>query len=122
MSQPDKDNHGQGHDAHGDGHGHGNQSRFIQHHYDDAKHQFDSGKLGIWLFLVQEVLFFSALFPQFVEPRAGSVGVQILLLATVLNAIGLVRRPRVPIMLLRAPALPAQSWGEVREVSAGPSR
>ncbi len=47
-------------DDHGHGHGHG--SRFIQHHYDDAQHQFDSGKLGIWLFLAQEVLFFSALF------------------------------------------------------------
>lgn len=53
-----------GHDAHGadghdDGHGH---SPWIQHHYDDAQHQFDAGKLGIWLFLAQEVLFFSALF------------------------------------------------------------
>ena len=35
-------------------------------------------------------LFVLALFPQFVQPEAGSVGVQILLLATVLNAIGLV--------------------------------
>jgi len=35
-------------------------------------------------------LFVLALFPQFVEPEAGSVAVQILLLATVLNAIGLV--------------------------------
>jgi cytochrome c oxidase subunit III len=70
MSQPDKDNHGPGHDAHGDGHGHGNQSRFIQHHYDDAKHQFDSGKLGIWLFLVQEVLFFSALFVAYILYRS----------------------------------------------------
>ncbi len=51
-----------GHDDHGgDDHGH-NHSPWIQHHYDDAQHQFDSGKLGIWLFLAQEVLFFSALF------------------------------------------------------------
>lgn len=35
-------------------------------------------------------LFVLALFPQFVQPEAGSVAVQILLLATVLNAIGLV--------------------------------
>ena len=35
------------HDAHGDDHGHGHHgSPFIQHHYDDAQHQFDSGKLG----------------------------------------------------------------------------
>ncbi len=34
-------------------------------------------------------LFVLALFPQFVRPEAGSVGLQIMLLATVLNAIGL---------------------------------
>src|SRR3954467_8889718 len=51
------------------GHGHGNQSRFIAHHYDDAQHQFDSGKFGIWLFLAQEVLFFSALFVAYVLYR-----------------------------------------------------
>ncbi len=53
-----------GHDAHGH---HG--SVYIQHHYDDAQHQFDSGKLGIWLFLAQEVLFFSALFVAYVLYR-----------------------------------------------------
>ncbi|MCG8416593.1 MAG: cytochrome c oxidase subunit 3 family protein [Proteobacteria bacterium] len=49
-------------------HAHGDQkgSRFIQHHYDDAQHQFDSGKLAIWLFLAQEVLFFSALFVAYI--------------------------------------------------------
>lgn len=59
-------------DAHGhdtDEHGH-HGSRFIQHHYDDAQHQFDSGKLGIWLFLGQEVLFFSALFVAYIILRA----------------------------------------------------
>ena len=30
----------QSHDHHDD---HGHQSRFIQHHYDDASHQFDAG-------------------------------------------------------------------------------
>jgi cytochrome c oxidase subunit III len=53
-----------------DEHGHGQGSRFIQHHYDDAQHQFDSGKLGIWLFLAQEVLFFSALFVCYILYRA----------------------------------------------------
>jgi cytochrome c oxidase subunit 3 len=58
------------HDAHGGGDDHGHHgSRFIQHHYDDAQHQFDSGKLGIWLFLAQEVLFFSALFVAYVLYR-----------------------------------------------------
>ena len=35
-------------------------------------------------------LFVLALFPQFVSPEAGSVALQILVLATILNAIGLV--------------------------------
>jgi cytochrome c oxidase subunit 3 len=61
MSKPE-------HDEHHDDHGH-QQSRFIQHHYDDAQHQFDSGKLGIWFFLVQEILFFSALFVAYVLYR-----------------------------------------------------
>jgi cytochrome c oxidase subunit III len=51
------------------GHGHGHGSRFIQHHYDDAQHQFDSGKLGIWFFLAQEILFFSALFVAYILYR-----------------------------------------------------
>src|SRR5882757_9064265 len=55
-------------DGHDD-HGHGSHSPFIQHHYDDAQHQFDSGKLGIWLFLAQEVLFFSALFVAYILYR-----------------------------------------------------
>ncbi len=56
------------HDAHGDDHGH-HGSPFVQHHYDDAQHQFDSGKFGIWLFLAQEVLFFSALFVAYILYR-----------------------------------------------------
>jgi cytochrome c oxidase subunit 3 len=64
---PHADDHDHGHGAHDDAHGHG--SPFIQHHYDDAQHQFDSGKLGIWLFLAQEVLFFSALFVAYILYR-----------------------------------------------------
>lgn len=50
------------HDPHhgsGTHHGHG---EFIAHHFDSAEQQFQSGKLGIWVFLVTEVLFFSGLF------------------------------------------------------------
>jgi cytochrome c oxidase subunit III len=66
--EPHKDDHG-GHAHAGDAeHGHGG-NPFIQHHYDDAQHQFDAGKLGIWLFLAQEVLFFSALFVAYVLYR-----------------------------------------------------
>jgi heme/copper-type cytochrome/quinol oxidase subunit 3 len=64
----------QPHEPHGVEHGdadhdHGHGSPFIQHHYDDAQHQFDAGKLAIWLFLAQEVLFFSALFVAYVLYR-----------------------------------------------------
>ena len=45
--------------AHDDHHDHG---EFIAHHFDSPEQQFDSGKLGIWVFLVTEVLFFSGLF------------------------------------------------------------
>jgi len=48
-----------GHDAHG-AHGHG--GPHLAHHFDTYQQQFDAGKLGIWLFLLTEVLFFSGLF------------------------------------------------------------
>ena len=51
-----------------DEHDHG--SRFIQHHYDGARHQFDSAKLGVWTFLAQEIMFFSGLFVAYVLYRA----------------------------------------------------
>ena len=72
MTEKAHEPHGDAHDAgahdagaHGAHHG----SPFIQHHYDDAQHQFDAGKLGIWLFLAQEVLFFSALFVAYILYR-----------------------------------------------------
>ena len=50
------------HSAHDD-HAHHDHGEFIAHHFDGgAEQQFDSGKLGIWVFLVTEVLFFSGLF------------------------------------------------------------
>ena len=56
--------------SHDDKHAHGHHgSPFIQHHFNDAAHQFDSGKFGIWLFLVQEILFFSALFVAYIIYR-----------------------------------------------------
>ncbi|MEQ1904156.1 MAG: cytochrome c oxidase subunit 3 [Pirellulaceae bacterium] len=43
-------------------HEHHEHGEFIAHHFDTPEQQFDSGKLGIWVFLVTEVLFFSGLF------------------------------------------------------------
>ncbi len=47
-------------DAHDDHHG--DHPSFLAHHFDTPEQQYDSGKLGMWLFLVTEVLFFSGLF------------------------------------------------------------
>ena len=37
----------------------------VAHHYDSANTQFDAGRMGVWLFLVTEVLFFGGLFCAF---------------------------------------------------------
>ncbi|MEZ4221235.1 MAG: cytochrome c oxidase subunit 3 family protein [Polyangiaceae bacterium] len=49
------------HDDHGHDHGHGEHPN-LAHHFDSYEQQFEAGKLGIWLFLVTEVLFFAGLF------------------------------------------------------------
>ncbi|QQR88776.1 MAG: cytochrome c oxidase subunit 3 family protein [Myxococcales bacterium] len=43
---------------------------FLQHHFDTPAQQFDAAKLGMWLFLAQEVLFFSGLFVAYFVFRA----------------------------------------------------
>lgn len=59
-------------DPHGDaGHGHdGHHEPFLAHHFESWQQQFDAGKLGVWAFLVQEVLFFSGLFCAYAVYRA----------------------------------------------------
>lgn len=53
---------GHGHDAHGHAHGH----KDLAHHFDSLDQQFDSAKLGMWTFLVTEVLMFGGLFAAFI--------------------------------------------------------
>jgi cytochrome c oxidase subunit III len=55
-----------GHDT---SHGHGSDSPFFQHHFNSMEQQASSAKLGMWLFLAQEVLFFSALFTAYLVFR-----------------------------------------------------
>jgi cytochrome c oxidase subunit III len=57
-----------GHDAHG-GHGH-SEYPFLAHHFDTPGQQFDSAKLGMWVFLATEILFFGALFAMYTLMRA----------------------------------------------------
>ena len=40
----------------------GFKSRKVGHHFQSAKQEFDSAQLGMWAFIGQEILFFSALF------------------------------------------------------------
>jgi cytochrome c oxidase subunit 3 len=42
----------------------------LAHHFDTPRQQFDAGKLGMWLFLVTEVLFFSGLFVAYAVYRS----------------------------------------------------
>jgi cytochrome c oxidase subunit 3 len=42
--------------------GHGDQPRFLAHHFDTPGQQFTAGKLGMWIFLVTEILLFGGLF------------------------------------------------------------
>ena len=43
--------------AHSDSH-----PSFLQHHFHDAEQQEESSKLGMWIFLLTEILFFGGLF------------------------------------------------------------
>jgi cytochrome c oxidase subunit 3 len=64
------DSHSHDH-AHGDDHGHGHSEYpFLAHHFESPAQQFDSAKLGMWVFLATEVLFFGALFAMYVLMRA----------------------------------------------------
>lgn len=47
------------HDDHGHDHDH---PVWLAHHFDTPEQQYDSGKLGMWLFLTTEILFFSGMF------------------------------------------------------------
>ena len=54
------DEHATGH-SHGEG-AHADHPAFLQHHFVDAHQQFDAAKMGMWLFLITEILLFSGMF------------------------------------------------------------
>jgi cytochrome c oxidase subunit 3 len=53
-------------------HGHGDHDhpKFLHHHFDTPLQQFDSDKLGMWLFLMTEILMFGGLFCAYAVYRA----------------------------------------------------
>lgn len=55
--------------GHHDHHDH-DHPEYLQHHFVSAEQQFDSAKMGIWLFLVTEVLLFSGMFVAYAVFRA----------------------------------------------------
>jgi cytochrome c oxidase subunit 3 len=48
----------------------GDHPRFLAHHFDSANQQFAAGKLGMWIFLVTEILLFGGLFCWYAVYRA----------------------------------------------------
>ncbi len=51
---------------------HSDASMPVAHHFDDWKQQYESLTLGMWLFLVTEVMFFGGLFATYMIYRAGA--------------------------------------------------
>lgn len=87
-----------------DGHDH-DHPEWLAHHFETPEQQFDAGKLGIWLFLAQEVLFFTGLFvayavyrmnhpevfigaSQFLNPTLGALNTIVLLASSLAVAWG----------------------------------
>ncbi len=54
---------------HAEDHGH-DHPEWLAHHFETPQQQTDAAKLGIWLFLAQEVLFFAGLFAAYAVYRA----------------------------------------------------
>jgi cytochrome c oxidase subunit III len=97
--------HAHGGDDHGHGHGDHAKYPFLAHHFDTPNQQFESGKLGMWVFLATEVLFFGALFvmyailrfkdPQvfsyasgFLDTILGGINTCVLILSSLTMAVG----------------------------------
>lgn len=93
-----------GADLHGHGGGHAHPAN-LQHHFETPAQQFDASKLGMWLFLATEVLFFSGLFcayviyrrsnpeifdagHQYLDPIMGGVNTVVLILSSFTMALG----------------------------------
>ncbi|HRV81772.1 MAG: cytochrome c oxidase subunit 3 family protein [Planctomycetes bacterium] len=77
----------------------------LAHHFENHEQQFDSGKLGIWIFLFTEIMFFSGLFvaytvyrsmrpdifqnaAQYLDTTMGAINTGVLLLSSLTAAWG----------------------------------
>lgn len=92
-----------GHDA--ASHAAHEQMPYLQHHWETPAQQFDAGKLGMWLFLATEILFFAGLFcayavlrrnhpevflvgQHFLDVKWGAINTVVLILSSFTMALG----------------------------------
>jgi cytochrome c oxidase subunit III len=54
---------------HPPGHGHVPHHPYLQHHFDDMEQQAEASTLGMWVFLVTEIMFFGGLFMAYLVYR-----------------------------------------------------
>ena len=54
------------------GHGHTPHHPYLQHHFDNMPQQAEASTLGMWVFLVTEIMFFGGLFLAYIVYRAAS--------------------------------------------------
>ncbi len=54
------------------GHGHTPHHPYLQHHFDDMGQQAEASTLGMWVFLVTEIMFFGGLFMAYLVYRQAS--------------------------------------------------
>jgi cytochrome c oxidase subunit 3 len=54
---------------HPEGHGHTPHHPFLQHHFDNMEQQAEASTLGMWTFLVTEIMFFGGLFMAYLVYR-----------------------------------------------------
>jgi cytochrome c oxidase subunit III len=59
-------------DRRSDAHGHAGDHRKLQHHFDDMDQQAEASTLGMWVFLVTEIMFFGGLFLAYLVYRSSN--------------------------------------------------
>ncbi len=82
----------------------GEHPSFLAHHFDSHRQQFDAGRLGMWIFLVTEILLFGGLFcwyavyrknhpeifiyaHQFLDKNLGAINTAVLILSSLTMAL-----------------------------------
>ena len=84
---------------------HAEHSPYLRHHFDDMAQQFDSATLGMWVFLLTEIMFFGGMFgaytvyrglypeafastSQYMNPLFGAMNTAVLIVSSLTMALG----------------------------------